>query len=241
MTLLFVFAHQDDEVAAATRILLARREGHRVICVYLTDGAFRVPAPIRNEESRAALTKLGVTEIHFGTAPDGNLPEHAQEALAFLESRVAHADEVWTMAWEGGHQDHDSAHVIALVFARKRGVPCRETPLYNGHRSPRTLFRVMHPVGDGWVRRRITLRDGLRVVSLLPMYRSQRTTWLGLFPESLLKLVFARHEYVRDADPRRLASAPHEGLLFYERSFGYPRERFMRAMAELIAGLSSRA
>ena len=238
MTLLFVFAHQDDEVAAATRILRARREGHRVICVYLTDGAFRVPATTRNDESRRALARLGVTDdIHFATFPDANLPEHAEEALAFLESRAAHADEVWTMAWEGGHQDHDAVHVIALAFARRRGVPCREVPLYNGHRSPRTLFRVMHPVGDGWTTRRITLRDGLRVIALLPLYRSQRKTWLGLFPESLLKLVIARHEYVRDADPRRLASPPHEGALFYERRFGYPHERFMRAMAGLIGSL----
>jgi hypothetical protein len=237
MTLLCVFAHQDDEVAAATRILLARRDGHRVVCVYLTDGAFRIPATVRNEESRAALKRLGVTEIHFGTAPDGNLPEHAQEALAFLESLAAQPDEVWTMAWEGGHQDHDAVHVIALAYARKRGVPCREVPLYNGHHSPRTLFRVMHPVGDGWVTRRISLRDGLRVIALLPLYASQRKTWLGLFPESLLKLVVARHEYVREADPRRLASPPHEGALFYERRFGYSRERFMRAMSALIASM----
>lgn len=237
MTILFVFAHQDDEVAAATRILLARREGHHVICVYLTDGARRVPAATRIAESRRALTRLGVTDIHFATFPDGDLPDHGRDALAYLESCVPRADEVWTMAWEGGHQDHDASHVIALAYAKRRGVSCREVPLYNGHRSPRRLFRVMHPVGDGWTKRRIPLRDGLRVVALLPMYRSQRKTWLGLFPESLLKLVVVRHEYVRDADPRRLTSRPHDGSLFYERRFRYPWERFTRAMAELIASL----
>jgi N-acetylglucosamine malate deacetylase 1 len=238
MELLFVFAHQDDEVAAATRILLARREGKRVTCVFLTDGAFRVSAATRNEESRRALAKLGVTDLHFATFPDGNLPEHADAALAFLESAVPRANEVCTMAWEGGHQDHDAAHVIALAFARRRGIPCHEVPLYNGHRSPRTLFRVMHPVGSGWTTRRISLADGLRVIALLPVYTSQRKTWLGLLPESLLKLVIARHEYVREADARRVTARPHEGLLFYERRFGYPYERFTRAMAKLIASLS---
>lgn len=233
MTLLCVFAHQDDEVAAATRILLAVREGRPVRCVYLTDGAFRVAASIRNEESRTALKRLGVTDIHFATFPDGNLPEHATDALAFLEAHAGDADEVCTLAWEGGHQDHDAAHIIALTFAQRRGLPCREVGLYNGHRSPRTLFRVMHPVGDGWTKRRISLRDGLRTLMLLPVYRSQRKTWLGLFPETFLKVVIARHEYVRDADPRRLESKPHEGLLFYERRFGYSWERFTRAMASL--------
>jgi len=233
MNILFVLAHQDDEVAAATRILLALREGHRVRCVFLTDGAFRVPSSVRNDESQRALKRLGVTDVIFGSFPDGNLPEHANEALAFLESSAGDAGEVCTLAWEGGHQDHDAAHVIALRFAQRRGVRCLEVPLYNGHQSPRSLFRVMHPVGDGWTRRRISLREGLRVIALLPVYRSQRRTWLGLLPESLLNLVILRREYVREADSKRLDTKPHDGLLFYERRFGYPWERFTRAIATM--------
>jgi LmbE family N-acetylglucosaminyl deacetylase len=238
MNNLFVFAHQDDEIAGATRMLRARRNGDHVLCAYLTDGAFRVPASIRNEESRRALSRLGITDILFATFPDGNLPEHVNEALAFLESQVAEIDEVYTLAWEGGHQDHDAAHLVALAFAQRRGVPCHEMPLYNGYRSPHSFFRVMHPFGDGWTSRRVSLADGLRVVGLLPLYRSQRKTWLGLFPETFLKLVIARREFVRDADPRRLLSKPHDGLLFYERRFGYPYERFARATSELIEAMS---
>jgi N-acetylglucosamine malate deacetylase 1 len=235
MNLLFVFAHQDDEIGGATRMLRARRDGDRVLCVYLTDGAMRVPAAVRNEESRRALARLGVTDVFFATFPDGNLPEHALEALAFLESQAGLVDEVYTLAWEGGHQDHDAAHLVALAFAERRGLPCREMPLYNGHRSPRSLFRVMHPFGDGWTRRPISLADGLRVVALLPLYQSQRKTWLGLLAETLLKLVIVRREFLRLADPRRTKTKPHGGLLFYERRFGYPYERFARATAELLA------
>jgi hypothetical protein len=85
----------------------------------------------------------------------------------------------------------------------------------------------MHPFGDGWTTRRVSLADGLRVVALLPLYRSQRKTWLGLFPETFLKLVLVRREFVREADSRRVTSRPHDGLLFYERRFGYPYERFV--------------
>ena len=234
MNILFVFAHQDDEIAGATRMLRARRNGDRVQCAYLTDGAFRASSATRNEESRRALARLGVTDILFAASPDGNLPEHVHEALVFLESRVAEVDEVYTLAWEGGHQDHDAAHVVALAFAQRRGLPCHEMPLYNGHHSPRSLFRVMHPFGEGWITRRVSLADGLRVIALLPLYESQRKTWLGLFPETFLKLVIARREFIRNADPQRLTSKPHEGLLFYERRFGYPYERFARATAELM-------
>ena len=234
MNIRFVFAHQDDEIAGATRMLRARRDGDHVQCVYLTDGAFRVPAAVRNEESRRALTRLGVTDILFGTSPDGNLPEHVQEALAFLESQFGQIDEVYTLAWEGGHQDHDAAHLVALAFAQRRGIPCLEMPLYNGYRTPHSYFRVMRPLGDGWTSRRVSLADGLRVVALLPLYRSQRKTWLGLLPETFLKLVIARREFVREAEPRRVTSRPHDGLLFYERRFGYPYERFVKAVLSAI-------
>lgn len=239
MTILFVFAHQDDEIAAATRILAARRNGDDVVCVYLTDGALRVPAAVRNEESRRALARLGVTDLRFASHPDGNLPEHAGEALAFLEAQAVEAGEVYTLAWEGGHQDHDATHLVALTFAQRRGLPCHEMPLYNGHSSLISFFRVMHAFGDGWTRRRIALGDGLRVLRLLPLYASQRRTWLGLLPETFLALVIARREVVRRADPARVRSKPHAGPLFYERRFGYPYERFERATRELVRELSS--
>ena len=237
MNVLFVFAHQDDELAAASRMLLARRNGDRVICAYLTDGTFRAAAAVRNEESRRALARLDVTDLLFATFRDGELPEHATEGLAFLESHVEEAGEVWTLAWEGGHQDHDAAHMIALAFARRRGLPCREVPLYNGQGTSGPLFRTMHPLGDGWTTRRIGLREALRIVALARFYKSQRRTWLGLLPEAIVKLVFMRSEFVRDADPRRLASKPHDGLLYYERRFGYSWNRFTHATAELLRRL----
>jgi len=236
-TSLFVFAHQDDEIAAATRILVARRHGQRVVCVYLTDGAFNVPSAIRNEESRRALGRLGVTELLFAEYPDGNLPEHAREALAFLESHVDEVGEVCTLAWEGGHQDHDAAHVIALAFARRRGIPCREVPLYNGRGTPRSFFRVLRPVGEGWTRRRVRFSEALVVLSMVRFYKSQRKTFAGLLPEAMFELFIARRTHVRDADPRRLTTKPHKGLLFYERRFGYPYERFVGAMEGIIAAI----
>lgn len=234
MNVLFVFAHQDDEIAAATRILLACRNGDRVICAFLTDGALNVPSALRNEESRRALARLGVTDLLFAMFPDGNLPEHVCEALSFLESGVEEVGEVCTLAWEGGHQDHDAAHVAALAFARRRGVPCREVPLYNGGGYPRWLFRVLRPVGEGWTTSRVRLSDALLVLSLVRFFRSQRKTWAGLLPKAMFELLIARRAHVRDADPRRLAEKPHEGLLFYERRFGYPYERFVRATQTLI-------
>src|SRR5262249_8111758 len=101
--------------------------GGRVICLYLTDGAARIPAGQRNEESLAVLKELGVPDknIHFlGKAlevPDGHLVEHLERVYGALEARLPDLGPIARLvvhAWEGGHQDHDAAHLIGVALAR---------------------------------------------------------------------------------------------------------------------------
>lgn len=239
---LFVFAHQDDEVAMATRILETLRAGDAVSCAYLTNGAtHRAPAHVRDQETREVLQRLGVdlARVHFigsqhGIA-DGRLHEHLDDALQLLEARVAEpVDEVVALAWEGGHHDHDCAHLVALAFAQRRGVAVHEMPMYHGHRLPGPLFRTLTPlrVGGDWTARAIRFRDGLDIALLCRFYRSQRKTWLGLLPEALLRLALGRREWSRPVDPRRIEARPHEGALFYERRFRVSYDVIARAAAE---------
>lgn len=241
MHLLFVFAHQDDEVAAATRMLDALRSGAAVSCVYLTDGAGgRAPSHVRDEETRHVLTRLGVelARVHFlGSEhgiPDGALHRHLDAALALLEARVTEpVDELVTLAWEGGHHDHDAAQLVAVAFATPRGLLARtfEMPLYHGYRLPGPLFRTLTPlrVGAGWSPRRIRFRNGLRIALLCRFYRSQRRTWLGLLPEAMVRLALGRKEWSRRVDVARLHTRPHEGALFYERRFRVPYDEVAAA------------
>src|SRR5882724_6645887 len=162
MRILFVFAHQDDEIAAAPRIRRAVAAGDEIACAFLTDGKNPI---IRDEESRRALVSLGVTDIAFigseNQIADGTLVENLDRSLMLLSARADRADEVWTLAWEGGHQDHDAAHLVALAFARQRGARCFEVPLYTGFGSIGPFFRVCCPIGGGWMSRKLTLRDVL--------------------------------------------------------------------------------
>ena len=224
---IFIFAHQDDEIAAASRIRFVQRRGDAVTCLYLTDGASRVLSHIRDAESRRVLARLGVDDVRFigsrEEIADGSLPEHLDRALELVEGEVDEAGEVVTLAWEGGHQDHDAAHLVAAVFARRRRVPCREMPLYNGHGTPGSFFRVHHPIGEGWESRRIPRREKVENALLSRFFRSQRMTWLGLMP---LMLLAPACELSRNADPRRAETPPHRGQLLYERRFRYPYARF---------------
>jgi LmbE family N-acetylglucosaminyl deacetylase len=211
-----------------------------VECVCLTDGASAIAANIRDEESRIALKQLGANALIVAPQdriPDGALPEHIDRALDFLTSVAKDADEVITLAWEGGHQDHDAAFLIAATFAKQRGIRCLEMPLYNGHHTIGAFFRVMHPIGDGWTSRPIKLRERIKDIFLTRFYPSQRKSWLGLAP---LMFLGRPRELTRVADLRRAASPPHPGSLLYERRFQYPyarfadhAARFLRARADL--------
>src|SRR5258708_5499158 len=143
MRLVFVFAHQDDEIAAALRIRRAIAAGDEVACAFLTDGKNPI---VRDEESHRALASLGVTDVAFIGSEhqigDGTLVENLDRALMLLSTRFDGADEVWTLAWEGGHHDHDAAHLVALAFAVERGRRCFEVPLYTGFPRMGPFFRV---------------------------------------------------------------------------------------------------
>ena len=246
---LFVFAHQDDEIATATRILHLLRSGWTISCVFLTDGeGRRAAAAVRDEESRQVLRRLGVDlqRVHFAGSreriPDGRLFEHFDRALELLE-RVASEtpDEVWTLAYEGGHQDHDAAHLIAVAYAARRGVPSFEMPLYHGYKLPGPFFNTLAPLRNGgdWTARKISLAEGFRIALLCRFYTSQRKTWLGLLPEALLRLAFGRKEWTRAADLERVKQKPHDGKLFYERRFGVTWEEFAAKARPFAASLAS--
>lgn len=243
---LFVFAHQDDEIAAATRILHLLRDGATVSVVFLTDGeGRRATSDVRDEESRKVLARLGVDlgRVHFAGSreriPDGRLFEHLDRALQLLDGAAADVDEVWTLAYEGGHQDHDAAHLVAVAYAETCGVPCFEMPLYHGYGLPGPFFNTLAPLRNGgpWSARKIGLREGFSIALLCRFYSSQRQTWLGLLPEALLRLAFGRKEWTRRADLGRLSHKPHDGKLFYERRFGVTWEAFAAKARPFVAAI----
>jgi len=217
MSKLYVFAHQDDEVAIAPRIARDVAAGARVVCAFLTDGG--APA-VRDAESRAVLAELGVREAMFVGLPEKALVEHLEDAYAALPEDV---DEVVTLAWEGGHQDHDAAHLVALALATKQGVRCLEFPLY------RSYFRVLSPLRGG-ERRRLSAREVVQRARLSWRYPSQRRSWLWLGWWLWLRW----SEVVCEASAERVLRPPHEGQLLYERRFRFPRERFFAAARPFI-------
>jgi len=246
---LFVLAHQDDEVFFSARIEHEARLGHEVWCAFLTDGSGRGVDPrLRNDESRRVLTRLGVPTDRMlfaggrGSAPDGELPRHLESSLAglcgALDGLTVHR--VFTAAYEGGHQDHDAAHLVALAFARRRGILSRtwETSLYNGCGTPWRFFRVLHPL-PGAPRhrrtRRLPLVSAWRHALLPASYPSQWRSWAGLWPGYLIERAVLRRETLQCVDPRRVRGRPHPGSPLYERRTGWTWAAFRAVTAEFAA------
>lgn len=241
---LFIFAHQDDEMAAASRILFERARGAAVHCSFLTDGRLSAPAEVRDRESVAALAELGVdaSRIAFiGSAvpiADSTLIDHLATALRELEGLMGGLAfaAIYCLAWEGGHHDHDASHLVAAAFAARRGMldRCFELPLYRSSRFP-PLFRVLAPRSSGtpWLRRRLPWGDAFRVARLVRRYPSQRRSWMGLFPELFVKQVVLRREVMRAVDLQRVRERP-DGQLLYESRFGCSWERFQAAAGAFL-------
>ena len=228
----FVFAHQDDEIGAAPWIEKEVRDDNRVSCVFLTDGARRTCTGVRDAESIGVLSRIGVRseDVSFLLAADRipdnelnkNLSRASQALERWLDARAPDVGRMYSLAWEGGHPDHDAAHILTLLSAQRRRIDdAWQFSLYNGRRC-RTFFRVLSqlPARADARELRYDLRDGWRYAVLCWSFPSQRRTWLGLFPELFFRRVFLRREFIVRFDVDRALERPHEGPLLYERMFG---------------------
>lgn len=244
---LFVFPHPDDEFAVSAWIRDMRARGVDVTCVYVTNGEFGGQDGKRRErETLAVLARLGVgpAHVHFLGArcaiPDGALHEHLEKALDAL-ARVADCEgplDVFCPAWEGGHQDHDAAHVLALALAGSHHGPVRvlQFPLYNGAGLPGPFFRVMAPLrANGQTKeRRCGVTERLAQIRLCLGYPSQWKTWIGLLPLVVWHMLSDGRFFLQEAAPRRILEPPHEGSPLYARRGFLTAAAFAAATAPFI-------
>ena len=134
---LFVFAHQDDEVAYGCMLRNMANAGRDIRVIWITDGARFVPAEVRRGESTANMKRAGISKerLTFWDYPDGGAIRFASEIVERLTMamREIGPGEVYAVACEGGHPDHDFAHFAAVkaASAQEKKPPVFEAPCYN--------------------------------------------------------------------------------------------------------------
>ncbi len=250
---IFLFAHQDDEYAAFGLLEKTRSEGRAATCVYLTSGDYGgQPVAPRNAESRAVLDSFGVKaeRIYFlgeqAAIGDGKLHLHVSHACDLLVALMRNQGtiaQIFLPAWEGGHQDHDAAHIVGIVAARRLGLIERtyQFSLYNGYALPGMLFRVMSPLAANGTPRLLAISPAnrMRYVRHCLGYPTQWKTWVGLFPFVFIQYVIRGVQAVQPVSFRRVRERPHEGALLYERRNALRFDEFMAAVSTLVNGNAS--
>jgi LmbE family N-acetylglucosaminyl deacetylase len=162
-TLVAVFAHADDEGAAAPILARYAREGAKVYLIIATDGAqggahTSIPrgpelARVRNEEARCATDALGIPPPILLGFPDAELGSYMEDRARLFkltarmqeELQRIRPDAVITWGPDGatGHPDHRlvSSVMTQLVRAGAPGAP--ERLFYVS--LPVEGFRAMNP------------------------------------------------------------------------------------------------
>ena len=144
---LVLVAHADDE-SVCYGALMQRMRGP--VVVIATDGAPRdeyfwgrfgsreAYRAVRRDEARRAMRLAGVRELLLLPEEDSRLEDQrlflnlaaAYERLERLVDWVR-PDAIATLAYEGGHPDHDSCSLLGARLGRQFGVPVWEAPVYS--------------------------------------------------------------------------------------------------------------
>jgi len=198
-------AHQDDEMGC-TWILQRLRDRMRV--VFMTNGDGLAPAAgedpvkyaeMRKQEARGSLETAGLKngqvrflghseiEIYRNLAKLKVAPRRLSEVMAFFEPirrSVAEAvnefqpDAVFTVAYQGGHPEHDLVHYLTSLALRNFQRDAEtEVPLYHFPEYELTIlipmrFRPWFPGEKHWLE--LTPEEGLTKKKMAECYPSQR-------------------------------------------------------------------
>lgn len=144
---LVLMAHPDDEIIVCGALMQKMK---KATVLFATDGAPRdeyfwraygsrqAYADVRRDEAHRALALAGAQPLFLPDRVSGgiadqelflNLPAAISEAKQVVEE--LRPDAILTLAYEGGHPDHDAACFISSVLGKLTGIPVWESPLYH--------------------------------------------------------------------------------------------------------------
>jgi LmbE family N-acetylglucosaminyl deacetylase len=220
---LVLIAHPDDEAVGCGALLQRMREP---VVVFATDGAPHDPyfwekygsreayAELRRQEARAALALAGVRHIEFLRITDQELFRRLRPARESLSALVRHyrPQALLTLAYEGGHPDHDSCSFLASVLARTLSLPAWEVPLYFRRSNNAILFQQFRSLNGAEVSLQPTAEEQKSKGGMLAAYASQG---------EMLKQFSAATEWFRPQAAYDYSQPPHAGVLNYE-AWGWP-------------------
>ncbi|HLJ29876.1 MAG TPA: PIG-L family deacetylase [Candidatus Angelobacter sp.] len=198
-TTVMLVAHPDDEVIAFAGLMQRMK---KAVVVFATDGAPRDSyfwkehgsrdnyAEVRRQEARKSLEIVGTQPVFLfdqveGGIIDQELFRRLPEAIKALEQvldRIA-ADSLLTLAYEGGHPDHDACSFICRWVAGQRKLPTWESPLYHCNPDGSGVVQVFpQPTGQE-VHYSVEGEALEKKLEMFHTYKSQKLVLDGFRPE----------------------------------------------------------
>lgn len=221
---LLIVAHPDDESISCGGLLQHMREP---CVVFATDGAPEDDyfwrkygsreryAALREEEAKAALATVAVTEIEF-LARQADAPLIDQRLYRSLPAGFSALAKVFerrrpecllTLAYEGGHPDHDAVSFLAGQLGRSYTVPVWEAPLYHRGADGGGIYQEFIEEHGEVIVHTVAGKELEAKVRMLRCYKSQFDT----LPTFKAELERFRPQITYDYSRR-----PHSGKLNYE-------------------------
>lgn len=247
-SVILLIPHPDDEVVGCcAAIARARHSGATFFGAYLTTGVPSVdvlwpwqrsnhPARVarRRHEAVQAAALLGIEPLFFQDLPTRKLRFFLAPAreLILQNARRVRADAIWVPAYEGGHQDHDSANSLSSTLRNDFSVwEFSEYNFFGGR-----VHSQQFPFPNGSEQEFLLTREEIKVKEkALALYRSERGN---------LRYVRSRREVLRPLPAYSYQRPPHPGKMFYQRYQWVPRhprvdytkpEEVCRTMQQFVA------
>jgi N-acetylglucosamine malate deacetylase 2 len=198
-TTLVVVAHPDDELLTAGALMQRMK---KAIVVFATDGAPRdeyfwkeygsrqAYADVRRREAVEAMSLFGGQPVFLaeqveGGIADQELFQRLPQAIAALEKIVAQCrpDCILTLAFEGGHPDHDAVCFASSQAGRRLGVQVWESPLYHRNSEGQPAIQTFPSRTGKETELSVEGEELRRKIGLFGIYKSQRLTVESFRPE----------------------------------------------------------
>jgi LmbE family N-acetylglucosaminyl deacetylase len=246
---LVLVAHPDDECIAFGGLLQRMREP---VVIFATNGAPADPyfwksygspadyAAMRRREALESMRAAGVKDVIFLSELSGgealvdqelfrNLTPAFDLLADIIRRRMTTA--LLTLAYEGGHPDHDSCSFLGAQLGKFALLPCWEAPLY--HRNPDgtgTFQEFIAPTGEE-LEVRLTTEEEERKRQMCLAYASQ-----GDF----LNHFKVAPEVVRPQAAYDYTRPPHKGKTNYEVwQWKMTADEVSRAFAEFLHSMAA--